>query len=380
MYEAMKRRTVKKPAFYFLYCIIIGSLIFIILENVAQSILDKRVDNSLKIFNCILCNEENVLEAKPFYRGAVRSREFSMSVSTNGRGYREEFEFDDNSIDVAFMGDSFTFGWGVELVDRYSIVAAKEHPKLKMVSLSYNNGFQPEHYEYFLDKHPDLKPKALFIGLYLGNDLDSDLNETVIERDESGKILKIQLPYRDLYQGALINRISYRFGVFAVFVDKTSLGKILAIKVNSSDRWRTILNTGKSVIPNTQNRLNTELGNFDQLNLRAIRSLKEIRQMIKMRNGELHVLLIPQNFLVGNVQNPHIDPNNKHGIDEIREKNGLTKTILNICEDEALNCHELSRILESSDYFERDAHWNESGHQKVGQYVSKLITGIINEN
>ena len=99
------------------------------------------------------------------------------------------------------MGDSFTFGHGVNVYDRYSNVTARQYPEMTIVSLSYNNGFQPEHYEYFLDRHPEISPKILFIGLYLGNDLDSDLNETRIERASDGKILQLELPYRDVYRG-----------------------------------------------------------------------------------------------------------------------------------------------------------------------------------
>lgn len=367
----------RKFTFYTLYCVVVGLLIFIILEASASVILKNRIGNELSIFNGILKSPNNVLDIKPSYNERWKSQEFNVSVHTNSQGYRENIEFSDNQIDVAFMGDSFTFGHGVNVLDRYTNVAARLHPELMLASFSYNNGFQPEHYEYFLDKHPQLRPKALFIGLYLGNDLDSDLNETLIERDNHGKIKHLSMPYRDIYQGTIINKTSYRYDWLSKIVEATSLGKIVASKINSSYKLRRMFMQGKNTLPNTGNRLSTELGNLDQHNLRAFTSLKNIAQIVSQRNGGLHILLIPQNYLIGDTQTPHIAPENRDRIKELRSRNGLMNAILYLCETDDLNCHDMSKILTINDYFEVDAHWNVNGHKKAGKLASDIITGTI---
>ncbi|MFC1826746.1 hypothetical protein ACFLZQ_02300 [Thermodesulfobacteriota bacterium] len=363
----------KRTIFYFLYYVAFGFIFLGALEIASSVFLEKQISHTLTIFTGILQGKQNILDINPFYDKEIIDEEFNVLVHTNSQGYRENFEFDDSQVDIGFMGDSFTFGEGVDVRNRYSNVAARQHPEMTIVSLSYNNGFQPEHYEYFLYQHPDLRPSILFVAIYLGNDLDSDLNETLIKRDNHGKITELALPYRDVFKGALRNKITYRYDWFSRAVEATNLGKLVARKINSSYRLRRKFFAKQNVLPNTLNRLSTELGNLDQHNLRAIIALKNIARTIESRNGELHVLVIPQNFLLGTVQNPHSAYKNRLKIDELRSKNGLMKAVLALCENEGLMCHDLSRILTTDDFFEMNAHWNKNGHKKVGQFVSDII-------
>lgn len=352
-------------------------VVYFVLDIAATPLLEKRVHKSLPIFEGILDDGKNILRVKPGYTGVWERPHFSVSVRTNSRGFREDFEFNDADVDVAFMGDSFSFGHGVEVEKRYSNISAGDFPGLTVVSLSYNNGFQPEHYEYFLEKHPELKPDVLFVGLYLGNDLDSDLNETVIERADEGKITSLELPYRDIFMGALKNTSKYRYQWLTDFVESSDVGKIVAIRINKSSKLRRMFKKELSVIPNTDNRLSTELGNLDQHNLRAIRAIKEIDRLVNARRGELHVLLIPQNFLVGDMKSPHIDSDNVHMVDMIREKRGLIKAVMDQCMALDISCHDLSGVLDSGDYFYEGAHWNESGNEKVGRFASGIIANVV---
>ena len=98
-----------------------------------------------------------------------------------------------------------------------------------------------------------------------------------------------------------------------------------------------------------------------------------IASIVEKRNGELHVLLIPQNYLTGNVKYPHIGYKLTPILNKIRLKNGLMNALLKLYKEEKLNCHDLSKVLTSDDYFEKDAHWNERGHEKVGKYVSEIV-------
>ena len=130
-----------------------------------------------------------------------RTFEFDVTIRTNSGGYREDFEFRLADVEFAFMGDSFTFGHGVEVSERYTNLFSN---RLKgridpahVVSLGRNDGFQPEHYEYFLRKHPDLRPKFVVVGLYLGNDLEPDVRETRFDRPR----LTVDLPYRAVENG-----------------------------------------------------------------------------------------------------------------------------------------------------------------------------------
>jgi hypothetical protein len=147
----------------------------------------------------------------------------------------------------------------------------------------------------------------------------------------------------------------------------------MAMRINRSLYLRMLLKNEMDIIPNAANRITTEFGRLDAHNLRAIYALSMINQKINQRGGELHVLLIPQNFLLGKVKRPHIDPAYEDKIDDIRVKCALMKALVNQCNLARLRCHDLMSILTLDDYFIKDAHWNEQGHHKIGQYVADLI-------
>jgi len=223
-----------------LYFLIVGGFGVLVLEITAKSILNRHLKESLAIYEPFGLDNKNILNVTPNYTGQWKNPEFFVQIRTNSKGYREDFEFEDSDIDVAFMGDSFTFGWGINVENRYSNIVARNYPQIVVANLSPPNGWQPEHYEYFLDRHPDIKPKLLFVAVYLGNDLESDLIETVIERDDLGKIKALHTPYREIYRGLVINKIEYRYKWFSSLVKRSAVGKLIARQINIS-RFRNLL-------------------------------------------------------------------------------------------------------------------------------------------
>jgi hypothetical protein len=362
---------------YIAYCLVIGWIGYLGLDYWAAGVLEKRIQNGLPLYEGILMHDGDVLRTRRNFEGHWTASDFDISIRTNARGYREDRNFEDADVDVAFMGDSFTFGQGVNVEERYSNKAAAMLPGQTVVSLSYNNGFQPEHYEYFLQQHPALKPKVLFVGLYLGNDLDSDLKETLIDRDAAGNITRLQIPYRTAYKGVLVNAPNYIFDWLSTFVRETNIGKLVGMRINASSTWRKRL---MKVLPHSDNTLAVENGELDSTNYRAIFALKRISEIVRARGGVTHVLLIPQNFLVGDVKHPHMSRKLRDRATEIRERGGLRKTILNACAADNLSCHDLALQLTPQDYLPDDGHWNAEGHAKAGNYAAELVKKNMGKN
>jgi len=370
-------KTVRKLAVFGAYLLGVVVLGLDVLEVAAWVLVSKRLQKTPSLYEAVLSGSGNVLDMKRNYRVRWETEEFAIDVSTNGRGFREDFEFSDPSVDVAFMGDSFAFGHGVNASDRISNVAANAVPGVTVVSLSYNNGFQPEHYEYFLQLHPELRPKLLVVEAYLGNDFDADLAETRIVRDPSGNILSLELPEREIYAGNLVSKKHYQYQWMSRLVESTYLGKFLAIQINTSPNLRLKFWKQGQVLPNTPNRLSTERGDLDAHNLRALTALRRIRDMMNARGGKLHVLLVPQNYLLGKAKRPHLAPENLPRAEELRARNGLMKALLARCAESALECHDLAPVLALDDYFEGDAHWSARGHAKVGRFVGEIIASAL---
>lgn len=207
-------------------------------------------------------------------------------------------------VEVAFMGDSFTFGHGVHVQDRYTNVYASHFPGRKVVSLSYPNGFQPEHYEFFLTKNVELRPKLLFVATYLGNDFQPDVVETRIVRNDKDELVELDLPFRGVFNGAMVNLRSYKYPWMQYVVNTFYSAKIIAAAINRS-RYREAIFDSEAMT----DRLNTEaveFGKLDDLVARALHSLMRLDELTKARGGVLNVVIIPQNFYYGAFKHPHI--------------------------------------------------------------------------
>ena len=60
---------------------------------------------------------------KPNYETTFATKEFSIDIRTNSRGLRSAENLE-GEITVLAIGDSFTFGWGVNRAERFSLETA----------------------------------------------------------------------------------------------------------------------------------------------------------------------------------------------------------------------------------------------------------------
>ena len=77
----------------------------------------------------IISNQKAVLPCKENFQSTWSNREYSVSVETNNLGLRSDRKTDLQKTDVAFFGDSFTFGHGVEKEERFSEIVEQKIKK-----------------------------------------------------------------------------------------------------------------------------------------------------------------------------------------------------------------------------------------------------------
>jgi lysophospholipase L1-like esterase len=137
------------------------------------------------------------------YQGRLATAEFDTRIRINSLGYRgDEFGLaKGDAFRILVIGDSFTFGWGVEETEAYPYrlqqQLAKQYPsrRIEVINAGFAACYSPDTYYLYLEReglalHPDL----IVVGVFVGNDLDSDaaFEHEWTEQDAAGLPLAIQ--------------------------------------------------------------------------------------------------------------------------------------------------------------------------------------------
>lgn len=363
--------------------LVISIITLVLLELASIAILHLRNKNTnqaggLNIFRQttesgeIVPTQTYVLPVRDNLDISWSSPEFTVNVTTNSKGFRENFEFEHKDVDVAFFGDSFTFGHGVNNDGRYSYVFAQQPPfnDSVVVNYSYINGWEPEHYEYYIRNNKELHPKHLIVGLYLGNDLDADVEETEYDPGTN----KLKLLERYIYKdGNLMNNPDvYRFP-FNKLIGISSFVKLTLSKLNTNKSLRKYL-FKEHKITNAPNRASLESGQEDLSQNRAMMSLRRIDSIVAARGGKFTVLLIPQNFLIApGVKNPHINDSLKNKTEELRTGNNIKTAVISKFREWNIDYYDPTSTLSLENYLVLDGHWNASGHRIAGEGLARYL-------
>lgn len=315
-------------------------------------------------------NKEYVLPIKENADFTWTERDFSVQVRTNSFGLREDFEVKLEDVEIAVFGDSFTFGHGVNVEQRYSNILNSKISKNgnALVNFSYKNGFQPEHYEFYLRSNPELHPKTIIVGLYLGNDFGSDVLET--EYDSSKNILRI--PYRRIFsEGQIANNPSaFRFPLN--FLADNSFFSELFLKVVGKTKFRTNLFKTGFEGPNSLNSIDLDEARVDLFENAAAKSLLRLDKYANSIGSNLLVLIIPQNYFFG-ASNPHLSPILQRNIPKLIAGRNLLNSFKDFCALAKLECLDPSNSLGETSYFKHDGHWNSTGHRQIAEFISDYL-------
>ena len=354
----------------FVFCLEFASYLVLRFNGNLSAVQSTFVFKSVSKDGSFIPNKEYVLPIKENADFNWTERDFSVQVRTNSYGLREDFEVNLEDVEIAVFGDSFTFGHGVNVQERYSNVI---NSKLStggnpLVNFSYKNGFQPEHYEFFLRSNPELRPKTIIVGLYLGNDFGSDVLET--EYDSNRNILKI--PYRRIFpQGQIANNPSaFRFPLN--FLADNSYFSELFLKVVGKTQFRANLFKAGFEGPNSLNSINLEKGKVDLFENPAAKSLIRLDKFANSIGSNLMVLIIPQNYFFG-ANNPHLSLVLQRNIQELISGRNLLSSFKDFCAVTDLNCLDTSSYLDQTSYFEHDGHWNIKGHRQIAEFMHDYL-------
>lgn len=175
--------------------------------------------------------------------GALDSA-YSIEVCTNQLGLRDRDHASGEAPRVIALGDSFTFGWGVERQDTYvahleralRLAMPEAHPGVWAAGLSYTSqAHQDVLLRYLYDK---VMPDAVVLAFAEDNDIDENIvwNPNLGVFPERGEIAPTEVTaYRDGFRGVVFQDFLFRHSALVRFFRQRHLRASMAAEVAALD-------------------------------------------------------------------------------------------------------------------------------------------------
>lgn len=307
----------------------------------------------------------------PNYSQTFLRHEFRVDVRSNNIGLREEKDYDGGKVDIAFIGDSYTFGWGVEAGERYSDVVGETFPELNVLSYAYPNGHAPVNYLAFLQQNPQLMPDVLVLGLFAFNDLADDTADAVVSYRE-GKIESVGSKSMEVDPNGFVvakGHFPPSFPSSAWWTRHTAIGRSLNVA-------RHRLRGGGKIAEKPREWRNLDQGEWDETAMLALDHVRRIDELARQSGSTLLVFYIPFPSYV--VDTPVCVYSPEYCAEQL-ESNRLGDALSEWAASE--NIHFIDpvdyfRVLSSQGqqlYFGYDAHWTSAGHAAAGKLVADYL-------
>lgn len=154
---------------------------------------------------------------KPDYAGRFIREEFDTTVTINSHGFRGREFRNRNEPRIVIIGDSFTFGHGVNDDQTYPALLDKHFKDSEVINAGFVAGSSPDMYFAWLQKHgAELGASEIIIGFFIGNDIDRHPQMVWVKTDSKGLPVKIENVESHVVNGYLrprVTPIGYRYPI-----------------------------------------------------------------------------------------------------------------------------------------------------------------------
>jgi len=326
------------------------------------------------------------------------TREFNHKVSTNSWGIRgKEFSKDkeEGTYRILFLGDSMTFGWGVEDNQPYPTLVEKylndlkplpgNYKNVEAINAAFTDGFTvDDYYLYYKEIGSKFKPDLVVVNFFPYNDI-SDLMERSWEKvDNKGYPEKIVSTTHYVKDGYLISKKKtnwklevpilrrYHLGIlFMNALEKGAPGVVAQIKK--------LLNIYEGKEPVTTDERLSCIYSMEQTNCpsllwpnfeKAKFILRGIRDLARENNQELLVTIMAS-------------PDQAVPLSEKADREKLLETIQpqkyfkDFFKGEEINNLDLLPTLSESRaqrfFYKQDGHLGREGHDQVAKEIVRYL-------
>lgn len=235
----------------------------------------------------------------------VRTPDFDMRIKTNDFGLREDASIHsllDHDYKILVMGDSQTFGYGVNDGERYSDLLNRIlTPRAISFTSGYADGFSPVDYAVYLRTfYETLVPNLVVIGFFPENDVVNDVRTRSIQRNIDGDIVGTKLKGFTVIDGFITaesdsqSKFYHSFVAFKNYLWNTFTLYRLAEETRNRIRyWRNPELQNTQVPPFFFG----EPSNQEEIDI-TLNALRVIDRFLRARGKTLVVFFIPSNFQI----------------------------------------------------------------------------------
>jgi len=284
-------------------------------------------------------------ELKPDTRSRFSMLEFDTTVITNSLGLRSP-ELDKSRPRLLVMGDSFTFGFGVENDEMFCSITEKNLAgKLGVVNAGFADGFSPDCYALWLKLHKaEVEPAAILI-CFFQNDY-SDVNSLNWYRDGKLQTADDPLPPDRIESpGNIVTQDG-------AWLPNSRIGRLPAWARRAVKSSYTLAVFRDRCLRDEKQ---TSWGpSKDDAALTDAKFLKSLDHL-KAAAGETPLIF----YIISRK-----DETTPSYMDELIAQFAKQHKIVLLSNREE---------FVASDFFARDTHWNAQGHAKAGRYLAEQL-------
>ena len=305
--------------------------------------------------------------------------DFDTTVSINSFGLRDkerQINKDKNVHRILIVGDSFTYGFGVNNDESYPAVIERElnekiyDKRFEVWNAGFASGYTADTFFVFLrEKGMRFNPDLILVGVFLENDiLDFLKNKYVF--DDSGKLTRVVSDFYCVEEGHLRRDCDQR--------KKTQLAVVShAVRrfLLGNSRIYSYVVTKLGIIQSMDSNpvfdkkfSSSMVENFDKF----FHYIGEIKNVADSRNIDFGLILLPGKSSV----NEFWDVYQKGHPCADRDK--PRRLISDYCKKNKIVCLDVwPYFINASDskraYFEHDAHWSKEGNERGGKIIADLL-------
>lgn len=307
---------------------------------------------------------------RPYARAQFSRSEFSYPVENNALGMRDQeiAEKRSGEFRVAFLGDSFTWGWGVAYGQRFTEVVEASNPRVNALNFGVS-GYGPLQYLLQLDRVLSQRPDYVIAVFCLGNDLTDLLVSDTSPRpygvlSAASQLEIIGYPLPEPEQNPKGKHAASELRIFEAF--NVALYK-LGIKKSELEAFREV---PEGLVYASREKLTKEQLETVKFMYRLDDAiLASMREQIEasIGPGRFAVLLAPTKYEYGEDLEawPDADP--------AAVANGMAASLVKL-EIAALDGRD---VIAPADFWNRDGHWRASGHAKIARQLGTFLSARI---